>query len=63
LKLDRLGFKGIVMTDILCSFRMYLACYKLSISLTYPCFSCCCMNCDDCTMYTSKCICRFWSTL
>jgi len=61
MKLDMLNFKEILMTEIL--FSMYLVCYKLSSLLAYPCFSCCCMNCDDCTMYTSRCRCRFWSTL
>jgi len=62
-KLDILDFKQILMTEILCSICMYLLRYKLSSLLAYPCFSCCCMNCDDCTMYTSKCRCRSWSTL
>jgi len=53
LKLDMLYFKGIIMTDTLCSFCMYLVCYKLSISLAYPDFSCY-MNSNDCTMYTSR---------
>jgi len=48
-----LDFKEILMTDILCSICMYLVCYKLSILLAYPYFSYCCMNCDDCTLYTS----------
>jgi len=61
MKLDMLNFKETLMTEILCS--MYLVCYKLSSLLAYPCFSCCCMNCDDCTMYTSRCRYRFWSTL
>jgi len=47
LKLDILGFKGILMTNIFCSFCMYLVCYKLSISLAYPCFLFYYMNCDD----------------
>jgi len=51
LKLDMLDFKGILMTD------------KILISLAYPCFSCYYVNRNDCTMYTSRCICRFWSTL
>jgi len=34
LKLDMLDFKGILMTDIICSFWMYLVCYKILISLT-----------------------------
>jgi len=51
LKLDMVYFKGIIMIDTLCSFCMYLVCYKLSISLVYPCFSYCYMNCDD-LLYT-----------
>ena len=58
-----LDFKEILRTEMICSIYMYLECYKLSILLAYPCFSCCCMNCNDCTMYTSMCICRPWSTL
>jgi len=33
---------------------MYLVCYKVSISLPYSCFSCCYMNYDNYTMYTSE---------
>jgi len=42
---------------------MFLACYKILISVAYPFFSCYCMNREDCTMYTSSYRCRFWSTL
>jgi len=63
LKLYMLYFKEIIMTGILCSFCMYLVCYKLSISLAYLRFLCCYMSWDNCSMYTSRCIYSFWSTL
>jgi len=58
-----LDFKKIIMTDIICSFCMYFLGYKILISLAYSYFSCYYMNCNDCTEYTSRCRCRFWSTL
>jgi len=63
LNLDMLYFKEIIMIDMLYSFFMYLVCCKLSISLAYPWFSCFYMNCYDCTMYTSRCRYKIWSTL
>jgi len=58
-----LDFKGILMTDIIYSFCMYLVCYKILILLANSCFSCYCMHYDNYTMYTSRCRCRFWITL
>jgi len=42
---------------------MYLVCYKILISLAYPCFSCYYINCDKCIFYTSRWKCMFWNTL
>jgi len=46
---------------MVCSLFMYWLYYKILFSLAYPCFSCCFVNCDDCTMYMSRNKCRCWS--
>jgi len=38
---------------MVCSFCVYWLYYKILFSLAYPYFSCCFVNCDDCTMYMS----------
>jgi len=51
---------------MVCSFCVYWLYYKILFSLAYSCFSCCFVNCDDCTMYMSiyKCRCRtMWKSV
>jgi len=52
--------------NMVCSFWVYWLYYKILFSLAYPCFSCCFVNCDDCTTYMSryKCRCRsMWKSV